>query len=211
VHIEMIDHIRCPQPHEFTWLVAQTAQIRERDVTSGVLGCPTCSARYPIDRGVLDLRADARPVASEEAPVPSADANTRLAALLGLGEHTGVVVLTGDYGAAAPHLAPLMEGGHLLVVNASYEMVSGGGVSLVRTNGEIPLREGVAMAVALDAAHAAEGAGPAALTLSGGGRLLAPVDTPVPGGVRELARDAAAWVAERLPNPVVVPLRRADG
>jgi uncharacterized protein YbaR (Trm112 family) len=211
MHIEVIDHIRCPRPHEFTWLVAQTAQIRERDVTSGVLGCPSCRARYPIDDGVLDLRTEPLPMVLGEAPVQGAKENTRLAAILGLGERTGVVVLTGEYVTSAPYLATLLQGGHVLVVNAEYEMASGGGVSLVRTDGEVPLRDGVAMAVALDAAHAGEGAESAARALSGGGRLLAPLGTPLPGGVRELARDESAWVAERLPDPVVVPLHRAGG
>jgi hypothetical protein len=42
------------------------------------------------------------------------------------------------------------------------------------------------------------------------GRLVAPADAPLPGGVAELARDAEHWVAERDAAVVsdVVTLRR---
>ncbi|MBW7935561.1 MAG: hypothetical protein H3C62_18525, partial [Gemmatimonadaceae bacterium] len=39
------------------------------------------------------------------------------------------------------------------------------------------------------------------------GRLVAPIDTPLPAGVRELARDDRHWVAEKVGD--VIPLARA--
>ncbi len=211
MHIELIDVLRCPRPHAFTWLVAQTAQIRARDVVSGILGCPECQARYPIAAGVLDLRAHAVPVATPQFAKPEQETIMRLAALLAMADVTSgaLIVLAGEHAASAPALSKMFDGFQLLAVNPTVELESGGAVSIVRTEGEVPLRDDVARAVALDSAHAApelmEGA---ARTLTSGGRLVAPAAASLPGSVRELARDALEWVAERLTDPGVVPLRR---
>lgn len=211
MHIELIDVIRCPRPHAFTWLVAQTAQIRQRDVVSGILGCPECQARYPLVEGVLDLRADATPVAALPLEDPEQETITRLAALLAIADAPSgaLIVLVGERAAAAPVLSEMFDECRILAVNPVAALESGGGVSIVRTVGEVPLRDGAARAVALDATHAApEQLEGAARALTSGGRLVAPAAASLPDGVRELARDELEWVAERLPDPVVVPLRR---
>ncbi len=211
MHIELIDFLRCPRPHAFTWLVARTAQIRERDVVGGMLGCPECRARYPLVAGVLDLRSRPTPVAALPFAEPEDETITRLAALLAVADAPSgaLMVLAGEHAAAARVMSRMFDGVQLLAVNPSVDLESGGGVSIVLTEGEVPLRDGVARGVALDLTHSApdlvEGA---ARAVAPGGRLVAPASAPLPAGVRELARDELEWVAERLSEPVVVPLRR---
>ena len=53
--IEMIDLLRCVNAHEDTWLVASFSEVTNRIVTRGTLGCPVCSAEYPIQDGVADF------------------------------------------------------------------------------------------------------------------------------------------------------------
>lgn len=210
MHIEIIDLIRCPQPHPFTWLIAQTAQISVRDVVSGVLGCPECGRRYPLIDGVLDLRSQAEgaELALESDATYAEDDVMRLAAVLGLSEAGGIVVLAGSVAVAAPMLARMLDRGHVLAVNARIPLTSGDGVSIVLTDGEIPLREGSVRGIALDHAHAsAERLDITARTLTESGRLVAPVDVAVPATLHEIARDHRDWVAERVPSPPVIPLQ----
>jgi protein-L-isoaspartate O-methyltransferase len=64
-------------------------------------------------------------------------------------------------------------------------------------------------AVALDASHSALLAD-VARVVRPGGRILAPVQAPVPAGCEELARDATEWVAQvtaTISRPV--PLQRS--
>jgi hypothetical protein len=44
MHIEFIDLLRCPNPHEETWLVAALHRMDGRLVIDAKLGCPVCSA-----------------------------------------------------------------------------------------------------------------------------------------------------------------------
>lgn len=56
MHVELVDLFRCTQPHESSWLVAAAFDTHERDIVKGLLGCPICSAEYPIHDGVVDFR-----------------------------------------------------------------------------------------------------------------------------------------------------------
>ena len=55
MHIELIDLLRCPREHEETWLVAAFTRIQDRVVSEGRLGCPVCSAAYPIESGIANF------------------------------------------------------------------------------------------------------------------------------------------------------------
>src|SRR5687768_17696390 len=94
--IELVESLRCPRPHELTWLVASTLEMAGRDIRRGLLGCPSCSARYPIRDGVVDFQTrdgttpipDSTPLAE---PGGDPELAMRVAALLDLTrseEHT---------------------------------------------------------------------------------------------------------------------------
>jgi len=57
VFIELIDHLRCINAHEDTWLVASFKTVTNRFVLEASLGCPSCSAQYSIYEGVADFTA----------------------------------------------------------------------------------------------------------------------------------------------------------
>ena len=61
--IELVDALRCPRPHEESWLVLAASRLEARHVLEGTLGCPVCHAQYPIRDGIVDLRpgGDERP------------------------------------------------------------------------------------------------------------------------------------------------------
>lgn len=211
--IELVESLRCPRPHEFTWLVASTLEMAGRDIRRGLLGCPSCSARYPIRDGVVDFQTrdgttpipDSTPLG---APEGDAELAMRLAALLDLTSPGGFVVLAGEWAHAAPALLGLVEGVEVLVLNTTVALTSGNNISLARTDGSIPIRPGAARAIALDKRHAPH-VDAAARALRQYGRLVAPVGATLPADLEELARDSREWVAtKRLETTEAVPLRR---
>jgi uncharacterized protein YbaR (Trm112 family) len=209
VFIDLVDDLRCPRPHEDTWLVAAADRSLDRDIIEGTLGCPICRAEYPIRAGVVWFT---EPVA--RAAVPTADGTVdperamRLAAFLDLSDARGLALLTGSWGGAAELLRDVVPTDFVLL-NPRPPVGAGNGISVLEIGGGIPLAEATCRGVALDEAHA----GPAYLddavrVLRPRGRLVAPASTPTPNGVTELARDDRLWVAERDPAPPkVIPLQ----
>ncbi|HET7457777.1 MAG TPA: hypothetical protein VFJ74_08985, partial [Gemmatimonadaceae bacterium] len=131
-------------------------------------------------------------------------------------------VLAGAWARHADALTAIAPGVRLLLLdppiairwNDDDSASRDGTVSIVRAAGDaLPLAAGAARAVALDAATATAARLDAAVrVLAGGGRIVAPAAVTVPAGVRELARDAEVWVAEReaavARESGPVPLRR---
>lgn len=212
--IELVESLRCPRPHEFTWLVASTLEMAGRDIRRGLLGCPSCSARYPIREGVVDFQTrDGTTPIPDSTPLPDATGDSelamRVAALLDLTAPGGFVVLAGDWAHAAPALRALVEGVEVLVLNTTVALTSGHGISLARTDGSVPIRPGAARGIALDERHASH-VGSAARALRQYGRLVAPLSAPVPADLEELARDGRDWVAtKRMETTEGVPLQKS--
>jgi uncharacterized protein YbaR (Trm112 family) len=219
--IELVDALRCPTPHEESWLVVAADRLHARHIVDGVLGCPVCHASYPIWHGVVDFCGAAPQFASATVSTSSeptssapsavtADAGERLAAQLDLRDALGFAVLLGDWGAYA---AALLEHGAcpLVLVDPPTWVEARPGLSILRTAGPIPIAAGAARAVAIDAegrrgesdrhAQRVESAVRAVRTK---GRVVGAASLPLPPGVREIARDSEVWVAER--EPAASPL-----
>ncbi len=200
--IELVDVLRCPHPHDPSWLVLGAERMDGRDVVEGVLGCPVCRAQFRIAGGIADLRA--APASAPVAGPPAAEAETdqavRLAAFLGLAEPGGFAVLVGAWTAQAAALGAVADA-HLLLVNPVAGAPIGGATSGILVGDGLPIAAASARALAVD-----EGAGGpflarAVAAVRAGGRVVAPAGAPVPDGVRELARDRALWVGERDAEP----------
>ena len=192
--IELVDALRCPVPHEESWLVAASTRMAFRHIVEGTLGCPVCKAQYPVHRGVVDFRRAAHAPLPPDAPPDDAQA-TRLAALLDLTDHTGFAVLLGSWSLHAPLVRAIAET-PLLVVDPPDGMEGEPGISVVRCDGLLPLAAGASRGTAIDGGDAARVASAVRATRAKG-RLVAPVTVAVPDGATELARDESVWVAER--------------
>jgi uncharacterized protein YbaR (Trm112 family) len=205
--IPLVDVLRCPQPHEETWLVASIGRAEERDIRSGTLGCPKCLAEYPIRDGVVAFAED---VAREPFSAPSDEEATRLAAALDLTDPRMTALLHGHWGAHAP-LMGAMTPAQLLLVNPPQGIASGDGISIV-VAARAPVAQRSVDAVAIGAGATAEMIASLLAALKGGKRALGPISLPVPAGLRELARDDAVWVAElesaTLTSAPIMPTRR---
>ena len=198
--VEIVDALRCPRPHEESWLVLAARRTEDRHVLEGTLGCPVCRAEYPIHDGIVDFSNSAPP---ERGPAPSvvelAPAE-HLAAMLDLGDARGFAVLIGVWGTRADDLLELIDAPPLLMVDPRAHVTMGHGLSGRRAGATLRVATAAARAVATDSADPARVAEAARVTRVGG-RIVAPAESPVPHDVRELARDGAVWVGERLPQP----------
>jgi hypothetical protein len=59
MHIELVDALRCPFPHEETWLVAAVTRFDGRDIAEGALGCPICRRQFVVRFGEVDFSGEA--------------------------------------------------------------------------------------------------------------------------------------------------------
>ena len=199
--IELIDALRCPVPHEESWLVASASRMEARHIVDGVLGCPVCHAQYSVRNGVADFRrASAARAASAGSPRSAGDPATamRLAAFLGISDAQGFVVLLDEWGGQASALRALVET-PLVLVDPPPGVEGEPGISIVLSDGIPPLAARAARATAIGQSSSARAEEAVRITRAGG-RLLAPAALPVPDGVREIARDDLLWVGEKEPE-----------
>jgi hypothetical protein len=179
--IELVDTLRCLEPHEETWLVAAASRMDGRHLVDGVLGCPLCRREYAVRDGTAWF--------SMRQP------NT--GALLGLSQPGGIVVLAGSWAAYADAVAELGVS-HVVVLNARANESSAQEVSSVVVGDRLPFGAAALRGVAFDrGAVSAALLSSAVASLRSRGRLVAPSDAAVPDGVKVLARDDLDWVAER--------------
>ncbi len=146
MHVALSDLLTCPRCGPGHGLITLPDQVRERRVVVGVLGCPNCQGRYPIDGGVADLRTRPTERSEESAasPAPDPEAPVRMAALLGLDRIGGVVAVAGPAAAYAPDLAQLTDGVEVVALGGSLEEVGAirGNVSTLLIDGpRLPFRD----------------------------------------------------------------------
>jgi hypothetical protein len=212
VFIEMLDLLRCVNPHEDTWLVASLKAISNRFVIDGVLGCPVCHAEYAVRRGIADFRRDGELLPQPQpgtAPTPRnrEELATRVGAFLNATEPGATLVVGGAWGNAAQELSVMTET-RVLVLNPAKEVDESETVGLLRVSGEIPLAPGSALGVAIDAGFPPQIISAAMKAVRPGGRILGPTSMSPPAGAAILARDDRYWVAEKPAE--MIPLRRAN-
>lgn len=193
--VELVDSLRCPRPHDETWLVASADQTVARHIVAGMLGCPICHAEYPIVDGVAHFEGNAAVERAAPAP-PAPDDALRLAAFLGLAEGRGTVLLLGAWGSAAPALAAMVTA-PLLLVDPPAGVESRGAISIVVAGDRAPIAPGSMRAAAVDEHQSGAMLESVVAAVRPGGRVVAPVSVALPAGLRELTRDDTVWIAER--------------
>ena len=199
--IELVDSLRCLEPHDETWLVAAASRMDGRHLIEGVLGCPICRREYAIRDGTAWFSVRQPDTGERDLTRIAADSDparvTRSAALLDLSQPGGIVVLGGSWAAHADAVAEL-GAAHVVVLNA---LTVGAGVqevSSIVVDDRLPFGAAVLRGVAVDDNTTSPALlSSAASSLRSRGRLVAPSDAAVPDGVELLARDERVWVAER--------------
>jgi hypothetical protein len=190
--IELIDAIRCPADHPPSSLVAAFDTIAERDVISGMLGCPVCRSEFQIKQGELWLVTTAMPAPATRALNPEED-GLRLAASLDLRSETGFAILRGAWCALADQIAAISPT-HLVLLDPPLNTGRGPGRSVVHAGGTVPFAPATAVAATIDDDERAYAL---SLTVKPKGRLVGPTNLDVPRDSREITRDDRWWVAEK--------------
>lgn len=233
--IALSDLLTCPRCGPQHGLILLPEEVRDRRVLGGVLGCANCRERYRIEGGTADLapgageqegsgeheagehegsggsaRGSGEPDGAEGDSVlgvaGEAEVGVRLAALLGLTEGGGTVVLAGHGGRVARAAEALLEVGvdvAVVVVGEALEASgTGGGISRLRAAGGVPLRDRSARGVALTGSWSARVEEGSRLVTSGGRLVLDP--SPSDGrsrveavGLRVLLEEGSVLVAGR--------------
>jgi hypothetical protein len=127
VHIELTDHLRCPEPHDEAFLVLIPDAMDGRRVTAGHLGCPVCGWSTDWDDGIPVFGEVASPVGA-----PPFDAGAALA-MLGVEGPGGWLALAGTAGALAHDLAVALPDVSMVAVNPPEDVASRDAVSVIRS------------------------------------------------------------------------------
>jgi uncharacterized protein YbaR (Trm112 family) len=187
MHILLTDVLACPRCGPEMGLVLLADRMEDRRVVEGRLGCPNCREMYGISGGVADLRAPGAAVTAEHAAASAEggeEAALRLAALLGLAEAKGMVLVAGPGAALAGRMAALVEGVEVIAVSPVPTPADAPGVSAVAAGAVLPLRDRVLTGAALTGSASVEMVAEALRVLRPGARLV----------VTEAGEGTAGWL-----------------
>ena len=201
MRLDLAERLRCPNDHAPTPLIVVASRVVDRDLIAGIAGCLTCHLEARVEDGVVRFTAphDIEVSTAGMEGAASDEDVARTAALLGLSEPGGIVLLIGRYAEMASALQERFD-----VATVS-----------VKSNGAIPFADQSFRAAAVDAGHADDKGkerrllGEAARTLSVGGRCLTPHTLHLPPAVKELARDDREVVAEKQMEARMIGISRA--
>ncbi len=221
--LDLAESLACPRCGPPQGLIVLVERMDGRRIAAGRLDCPACEARFPQADGLLDFRepserehsaaSDFDPESGHASPEED---SVVVAALFGIREGRGLVVVGPGLGGSASRIAELSGGCEVLQIEGrssrSHQGATGreegaigaGTVTWLRgvSGDSIPLLSARALGVALDGGGASE-IDEAARVLSPGGRLVilrpGPAAMALEGDDRFelLARDERAIVASR--------------
>jgi uncharacterized protein YbaR (Trm112 family) len=134
--LPLTDLLTCPRCGPEAGLILLAHRIEDRRVLEGALGCPRCQERYRVAGGFAELRytlaeleggagaaleggAAVGASAGAAGAASEGEEAVRLAALLGIMEGGGYVLVVGPGVTRAPALAALLEGLEVVAVDAS--------------------------------------------------------------------------------------------
>jgi uncharacterized protein YbaR (Trm112 family) len=115
MHLFLTDRIICPQCDAEFGLILLAHEVRNHRVLEGDLGCHNCRENYPVRKGFADLRKPPRtpisPSSDDSDPgFADAEASVRLAALLGVTEGPGTLLIKGPAARVSSGLVRLVPG-----------------------------------------------------------------------------------------------------
>jgi len=188
--IELTDLLRCPNPHDESFLVLLPDRMDGRSVRTGQLGCPVCGRTFDLMNGVFD--AGGAPAASAENTGLGAE---NVSVLIGLSGPGGYLALVGPVASLWEDVARLNPGVALVAINPPEEVKDSAGISVVR-GGVIPLKSRSVRAVVLGKPYADDPAWirDAARLVLPGLRVLGEGDQPPEDLIEVMASAGGVWV-----------------
>lgn len=194
--IDLTEALRCPAPHDESYIICAPVTMDGRDVVRGGLLCPVCHVEYPI----LDRVAWLAPPSTESTPLPPPSSLTGAAvqAFLELEGAGGFLITVGSAGRLLPELATLFPGIGVAGVNPPAVVAASAGVSVIRSPRAWPIRRQTIRGVIVGADAARDPWLSAAIgSVLPGLRVIIEDEESQPAGVTELVRGAGILVGER--------------
>ena len=185
MNVLLTDRLTCPRCGPAFGLILLADRVVDRRVLEGRLGCPNCRDQFPVEEGFGDLRAPPRkPLAPITRLVsdPEAAETLKVAAMLGVSDGSGWILLIGDLVAYAAPLGGLVPG--VEIVASSPELrwwAESEGLSRITAWPGIPFYDGTFRGVGIGS-DAWDAYGPEAV------RMLAPRARIVVAGAGEGVR-----------------------
>ena len=184
--IELTDHLRCPEPHDESYLVLLPGRLDGRTVVEGQLGCPACGKTIEFRDGIVDFGG----APDSEPGHLTADA---VHALLGLTGPGGFVGLVGGASVVAPGLTGLLPGVTLVSVNPTAVPPGGNVIRAAR----LPLKASSLRGVVLGPELGDTWVADAVWAVLPGLRVVGEGAAPELPALEILAAAGAAWVGRR--------------
>jgi uncharacterized protein YbaR (Trm112 family) len=202
--LELAEFLLCPYCRdEVSCCVVAPAEMADRAVRRGMVGCPLCRREFPITDGVADFGAPAdattgrgAPPAGQSRPAALPDPSV-VQALLGIAGPGGYVVLVGSAAALASRLAQLSSGVHHVCVDGPEGAGPSPRLSRLRSGPVIPLKSQMARGVVVGAERQGPAIEDAARVVLKGLRLVVMTEGVTVPGVEPLASGQGLWVGKR--------------
>lgn len=129
MHLLLTDRLTCPRCGPDFGLILLAHEVRDRRIIHGDFGCANCRETYPVEEGFGDLRPPPRKPLTREGreregseapdPVGVGDDALRLAALMGVTEGPGTLLVRGPAAVHAPAVSRLIGGVEVVAVDPS--------------------------------------------------------------------------------------------
>jgi hypothetical protein len=175
MHLLVTDRLACVRCGPGFPLVLLADELRDRRVLQGSLGCANCRERYPVEGGFGDFRLPVPEGDGALAPVEGDDPEgaLRTAALLGVQQGPGLLLLAGRPVRHAERVAAMIEG---IEVVAAHPGLRGlpeiAGVSRIAMGPRFPFQTGTLQGVALSGEGGRRDLTEAVRVLARGARLV---------------------------------------
>lgn len=191
--IELTEILRCPRPHDASYMICVPITMAGRQVIRGGVSCPVCQSDFPILGGVVYFTQP------RDAVVGATQLTVDAAAtFLGIDGPGGYVLLVGSAGLLALDLSERLTGSHFVLINPPMGVSPADRVSILRTDAVIPLKQpSVRGALVGQEAAAEPWLTEAAAVVLPGLRIVVEREDAGVAGVIELARGAGVFVGER--------------
>lgn len=164
MHLLLTDRLACPRCGPEFGLILLAERMDERRVIEGSLGCPNCRERYPVEGGHGDFRPPPRTRGADPEPgggaaalgggapdEPQPDEAMRVAALLGVAQGPGNLLLAGRLVRHALPLARMIEEIEVVAVGRGLrDAEEQAGVSRIEAGRRLPFYSGMFRGVALE-------------------------------------------------------------